>query len=76
MKKSGVKRIDLVNEGWVSFLEGTDLDYEYTLKEYYELLKNAVKMHCMYGKGLKYKPGMPLYERYNDIEFKEKVKSL
>jgi hypothetical protein len=30
----------------------------------------------MYGGGLKYKPGMPLYERYNDKELKEKVKSL
>jgi hypothetical protein len=48
MKKSGVRRRDLINEGWFSFLEDAGLDYEYTLKEYYKLLKNAVKIiACM-----------------------------
>lgn len=74
MEMSGVKKKDLINEGWISFLDGVDLEYEYTLKEYYLILREGVKMHCMYGQGKKYKPGFPLYERYNEPEFVEKTK--
>lgn len=60
---SGVKRKDIMNEGWITFAPGTDLEREYTLKEYCELLFVCSKIHYEHNHNGKYKPGMPLYER-------------
>jgi hypothetical protein len=82
IKMSGIKPRDLMNEGWISYelFNEEQLDREYTLKGYYELLLNALKMHGMYGRNKKVQPGMPLYERTNDLAFLKwkdnKVKSL
>lgn len=79
VKMSGIKPRDLMYEGWISYelYNEEQLDREYTLIEYYELLQNSLKMHGMYGRNVKVQPGMPLYERSHDLKFlKWKVKRL
>ena len=82
VKMSGIRPRDLMNEGWISFelLNEESLNHEYTLKEYYELLQNSLKMHGMYGRNVKVQPGMPLYERAHNLGFLKwkdnKIKSL
>ena len=73
VKMSGVRPIDLMNEGWISYSCFSEelLDREYTLIRYYELLMNALKMHGMYGRNKKVQPGLPLYERAHDLELLE-----
>ena len=66
--KSGVTLQDLVNEGWVEFID-MDLSYELDTNQLNAVIYEALKLSSMYGK----KPTAgALYERINSAGFKKR----
>lgn len=66
--KSGETLNDLVEEGWVEFIEGMDLSYEVDTNQLNDIIYECYKWTCM----ARMKPTSGLfYERFNSDSFKE-----